>query len=265
MTTIELIYDGDCPNVAQTRSHLLRAFAKRGLFPQWSEWDRSDPASPAHVRDYGSPTILVDGKDIAGVEPSQGIACCRLYAGPGEGFQGAPSVELIAAALPTKSASSGSTVIPTGNSGWRSSLTALPGIAFAFLPKIACPACWPAYAGVLSSLGLGFLLNTAYLLPLTLLFLLIAVGALGFRAKNRRGYGPFALGLLAATIVIGGKFLLNSDPAMYGGIALLVGASLWNGWPRMLKAKSGCPSCASPEIAPRKPGSTNTTVEEIVS
>ena len=42
---------------------------------------------------------------------------------------------------------------PSPRAGWRSSLATLPGIALAFLPKIACPACWPAYAGVLSSLG----------------------------------------------------------------------------------------------------------------
>src|SRR5690606_38639800 len=100
-----------------------------------------------------------------------------------------------------------------------------------FLPKVACPACWPAYAGFLSSVGLGFLLETTYLLPLTAAFLATALGALAYRAKRRRGYIPFALGLFAAAVVLAGKFAFESDPAMYAGLAILVGASLWNSWP----------------------------------
>jgi hypothetical protein len=34
-------------------------------------------------------------------------------------------------------------------------------------------------------MGLAFLLQTAYLLPLTVITLLLAVGALGFRAARR--------------------------------------------------------------------------------
>ena len=57
---------------------------------------------------------------------------------------------------------------------WKQNLHAAPGIGLSMLPKSACPACWPAYAGVLSSIGLGFLIpNLAYLLPLTALFLVL--------------------------------------------------------------------------------------------
>ncbi len=60
---------------------------------------------------------------------------------------------------------------------WKQNLYAAPGIGLSLLPKIACPACWPAYAGLLSSIGLGFLIpNRAYLLPLTAIFLAVAVG-----------------------------------------------------------------------------------------
>ncbi|WP_224962848.1 MerC family mercury resistance protein [Geomonas subterranea] len=120
----------------------------------------------------------------------------------------------------------------------------LPGIGVALLPKLACPACWPAYAGVLSSLGIGFVNYSPYLLSLTVLFLFLALGSLGFRARRRRGYGPLALGAVAAIIVIAGKFIFSHDGAMYGGVILLMGASLWNSWPRSRKADSSC-SCAS--------------------
>ena len=75
-------------------------------------------------------------------------------------------------------------------------------------------------------------MQTAYLLPLTVLALLLAVAALGFRAGKRQGYGPFVLGVAAAAGLVIGKFAVDSDPTVYGSIAALVGASLWNSWPK---------------------------------
>ncbi len=118
------------------------------------------------------------------------------------------------------------------NRTWKQNLLAAPGIGLSLLPKIACPACWPAYAGLLSSIGLGFLVpNLTYLLPLTVEFLLIAVGTLAFRARRRRGYVPFALGVLAASLILLGKFSLASNPVLYAGLGLLILASVWNSWP----------------------------------
>ncbi len=53
------------------------------------------------------------------------------------------------------------------NRTWKRGLLALPSVGVSILPKLACPACWPAYAGLLSSVGLGFLISTVYLLPLS--------------------------------------------------------------------------------------------------
>jgi hypothetical protein len=91
--------------------------------------------------------------------------------------------------------------------------------------------------------GLGFLLDTAYLFPLTAAFQVLALGALAFRARTRRGYGPFGAGLVAAIVVLVGKFAFDSDAAMYGGIGLLVAASAWNAWPKSSKNVGSCPKC----------------------
>jgi len=50
---------------------------------------------------------------------------------------------------------------------WKESLVTIPGVGVSLLPKLACPLCWPAYAGLLTSLGLGFLISAKYLLPVT--------------------------------------------------------------------------------------------------
>lgn len=234
--TVELIYDADCPNVESARVQLRRAFAEAGQPAQWREWDRGSPSSPPYVRDYGSPTILVGGKDVAGSGPSSNANCCRLYRSQC-GFQGVPEVDTIAAAL---RAPAGDGKVTAG--GLRSWLAILPAIGVAMLPKLACPACWPAYAGLLSALGLGFLIEGRYLFPLTVAFLAVAVAALGFRAKGRNGYGPFVVGALAAATVVIGKFQFESDFTIYAGLAVLIGASIWNTWPK--RKTTGCPACA---------------------
>jgi hypothetical protein len=81
-------------------------------------------------------------------------------------------------------------------------------------------------------MGLTFLLETAYLLPLTIFFIAVSVGALGFRANRRRGYGPFLVGILASVVLVAAKFVFDSDVAVYGAVVGLVAASIWNSWPR---------------------------------
>ncbi len=126
------------------------------------------------------------------------------------------------------------------NRSWKQSSVALAGAGVSLLPKLACPLCWPAYAGLLSSVGLGFLVSTKYLLPLTALFLILAVGALAFKAKGRQGYGPFVLGLFAAVGVLVGKFEWESNPILYSAVGLLVVASVWNLWPGRAAKPVGC-------------------------
>lgn len=246
MKRVELIYDADCPNVHLARKALLEGFSLANLTPSWTEWDRDLPGSPLYARDYGSPTILVDGRDVAGARPGKGEACCRLYGVGPEAFAGAPAAGVVAEALRRSDGPSASATRPV--LGLRSSLATVPGIAFAFLPNLACPACWPAYSGLLGSLGLGFLVDTAYLFPLTMVFLLVAVGSLAFRAQRRRGYGPFVGGLAAAVVLLAGKFALESDVVMYSGIGLLVAASLWNAWPAKMNVPGSCPACDEVEL-----------------
>lgn len=246
MLTVELIYDTDCPNVEEARRQLLRAFAEAGLGPQWQEWDRSAPESPSYARGYGSPTILVDGQDVADVPSSAEADCCRVYADKSGRLRGIPSAEAITSAfLRAKGMGSATGAAAMPRSSWRRDLAVLPGVGAALLPNLACPACWPAYAGLLSALGLGFIDYTPYLLPLTVLFMGLAVVSLGYRAKICRGYTPFFLGILASAIVIIGKFVLFSDLAVYGGIALLIGTSLWNSWPQQVTEGGPCPACVS--------------------
>ena len=76
------------------------------------------------------------------------------------------------------------------------------------------------------------MLKTTYQLPLMGGALVVALIGLGFRAGQRHGYGPLAVGMLSAVLLIVGRFVFVADAMMYCGGGLLIVASVWNSWPR---------------------------------
>jgi mercuric ion transport protein len=218
---VEFIYDPDCPNVAESRAHLLRAFAETGISPRWVEWSSDSAEAPAYARAFGSPTLLVNGRDVAEQTSAHGNACCRLYADPSGTLRGAPSVERIVAALKG---------YQRAGPIRRELSLALPALLVSLLPNLSCPACWPAYGAVLGALGLGLVSTGVWLLPLTMVSLLLALWGFAAAAIARRGYGPLLMGLAAAFALVIGKFFLNSNTLWFAGLALLIFASFWNAW-----------------------------------
>jgi hypothetical protein len=243
MTKVELIYDAGCPNLVEARERLRSALDLARVPLTWQEWDRSAETSPQRVRLFGSPTILIDGKDVAGVPPSAEANCCRIYVNENGAFSGVPSTETVVLAIRRDNSAGG---LAGGNLvEIRQSLAALPAIGTVMIPGLSCPACWPAYAGLLSVLGIGFVDYTPYLFSVTLIFLALAVFALGYRAGRRRGYRPLLLGAAGAVGLVLGKFSLIEDAVTYSGMILLVTASAWNAWPINRETLADCPACKS--------------------
>ena len=81
-------------------------------------------------------------------------------------------------------------------------------------------------------------MEVKYLLPITILCLLLGVWALGWRAKQRHGYGPLYAGLVGSAVIGVGKFAFDSTVATYVGIGVLIVASFWNARP--LKKSCAC-------------------------
>lgn len=243
---IELVYEKTCPNIGASRTQLLKAFHELDITPKWKEWEVSEPETPDHIHGYGSPTILVNGKDVTDAEPDSDDMCCRIYAGSDAANRGVPPVENIVAAikdilapLPIQALP----IKPPSKKSFKLNFAMLPAIGAGFLPKLACPACWPAYAGLLSSMGIGFFDYTPYMLPAMGIFISAALFALVFRAKNRHGYKPFYLGLAGSVILLTSKFYWDSDTFMWFGLSFLIGSSVWNTWPKQAKNDVGCPAC----------------------
>jgi hypothetical protein len=124
-------------------------------------------------------------------------------------------------------------------------LLSLPGVLISSLP-MACSLCWPAYAALISSLGLGFVGRSTFLLPVTGVLLAVAVVGLGMQIKSA-GYGPFVLGLVSVATILPGKFAIGSNLMTYGGVTLLLVASAWSMAPRRSAHSEACSMCAPPD------------------
>ena len=136
MMIVELVYESTCPNVKAARTRLLEAFQLVGIPPKWNEWETGRPETPENVRHFGSPTILVDGKDVSESNDRAEGNSCRLYA-TRAGFENAPAVSQIAGALYLAGGNTGGSY-STRTAGFAS----LPSIAVALLPKLTCPVCY---------------------------------------------------------------------------------------------------------------------------
>lgn len=130
---------------------------------------------------------------------------------------------------------------------WHSALAAVPALGAGLVPVGACPVCVAATAGIFSSFGLGFLLETAYLLPLMVALLGVALWTLSYKARARRGFGPLLIGILSTAAILAGKFIVGSDVLLYGGLAGLTGAAVWNAWPLKEGRATPCAACETSE------------------
>jgi len=102
---------------------------------------------------------------------------------------------------------------------------------------------WPAYAGLLAAFGLPFIPSTAYLFPITLIFLAAGTAALVFKVRHRRGYGPFLLGVIGSAAVLVGRFVIDARAMTYAGAGFLIAASIWNSVHKR-PASACCGRCA---------------------
>ncbi len=259
---IVLLYEGSCPNVEATRQVLREACRRVGIAPRWREMLLEGKETPESWRGHGSPTVLVGGRDVMGQAGDGQSPACRIYEGP-NGLQGVPPLDAVESALRSALASPGASSEPPSSSkggGHHGSSTpvgavapALPAVGLSLLPSLACPACWPAYAGLLGSLGLGFLADRRWLFSSTVVALLLALGTFAFRARSRRGFGPLWLGMAASGAILVGKFLWEVELLHYAGLAALVAAAVWNAWPRAAQSAT-CSSCTATSSQPAQRG-----------
>ena len=219
-TDVLLVHDGDGESTGRLRARLLEAFAVAGVAPAWRERPADAEDVPPQVAAGPLPAVVVGG------EPVEAGTCCN----------GIPSVQALVRAL--------SAAAPAGapRSRWAVLAAALPGVGVALLPKVVCPFCWPAYAAILSALGLSFLMERTYLLPLTFGALTLVLGVLAWGARRSGRWWPLGIGTAGAALVLAFKFLWDVPAVTYAGAALLFAACVLHTLRPRTKVRA-CPSC----------------------
>ncbi len=135
-------------------------------------------------------------------------------------------------------------------SGWLGGLTSF----LASTVGLVCPACIPALASLLASLGIGFAAKEQFIRPVLVGLLIVAVATFAWSAKLHRHWWIIVTGVAGGVLVYLGRYfafgeLWMNQAALWAGAGVLVGTSLVN-----LLFKRGCSSCAK---GPAKPDGGN--------
>lgn len=98
---VDLVFDPTCPNVEKARAAIRAALLAVGAPAEWREWEREAEQTPPSLRAYGSPTVLVNGADVAGGDDAARADAnsCRVYVDECGCLCGAPSAQQIVSAI----------------------------------------------------------------------------------------------------------------------------------------------------------------------
>lgn len=94
---VEILYVADCPSQSAAVALVKEVLAKQGVEAEITEVLVTDEQTARQLRFPGSPTIRINGRDVA-EPPETGFALkCRLY--PGSLRIGLPPPELLSLAV----------------------------------------------------------------------------------------------------------------------------------------------------------------------
>lgn len=135
-------------------------------------------------------------------------------------------------------------------SGWFAGVTSLLASAVG----LVCPACIPAVATLLTSLGIGVALVEQFMQPLLIFLLVAAVAAFAWAARLHRHWWVVPTGVAGGILVYLGRYfwfaeLWMNQVALWVGTGLLIGTSLAN-----LLLKRSCSRCQTSATAPYRGG-----------
>lgn len=101
------------------------------------------------------------------------------------------------------------------------------GVLAVLAPKGLCPMCIAASSGVLSALGLRFLLDDSIMRWVLAGLLAMALLFFFMRARNAERWGLFGLAVSGSVLVYAGWFV-ETSPILYAGTVLLSAAAVLN-------------------------------------
>ncbi len=105
-----------------------------------------------------------------------------------------------------------------------------------------CPVCYPVIGTFLTSIGAGFIIKSAVLKGLFVLFLGIVVFGLWCSRRVHRDPWPIRIALISSVVLYAGRYILQEDILFYTGAVGLILAMVWDIKKRAGK-KDSCPMC----------------------
>lgn len=130
---------------------------------------------------------------------------------------------------------------------WRQTLVAIPAAVLPLLPSFSCPVCLAAYAGVLSSLGLGFVFTPQVQRPLIVFFLTVTLASVAWATRQHKKLGPLMLVLPGSLVIVLARLVWSIPWVLYVGVSCLVAGAVWN---LILKFNKRTAVVQSEELAP---------------
>lgn len=221
MSAVKLIYFEGCPNSKHARAVLLSSGVEFDAIIQ-DTLPQDDP-----YKQYSSPTILKGDEVVFGSRLRKQSSACS--------FQKIDETE-----IRTK-------LVGGGTQSSKKGRMASIGSFGSALTVGLCPICIPAIGAFLSSIGLGFLTTETVLKPVLIVFITLALlGFLWSYLREHKNIGPLAVGVLMSIALYTGRYVYIGGTInfilMYGGIAGIVGVSIWN---LFLRKRASCSSCRS--------------------
>lgn len=225
MFQFKLIYFRGCPNYIRFRNYL------KGTGLSFQNICQDDLPADHPLKAYSSPTVLNGDKILFGANMGTQGGGCSLEVPTQEEFL-------------EKLNQIGANVRPSKTSSWATQM----GSIGSALTVGLCPVCIPAIGGMLSALGLGFVVSEKILHPLLIAFLGITIAGLFWSyLKEHRQLAPLILGIAMGGGLYAGRYIYFgyriNQIMMYGSIVGLIVVSIWN---VRLRRKVNCQSCDSP-------------------
>jgi hypothetical protein len=126
--------------------------------------------------------------------------------------------------------------------GWLGGVTSLLASGVA----LVCPACIPAFASLLASLGIGLAAKEQFIRPLLVGLLALALASFAWSAKLHRHWWVVATGIVGGVLVYMGRYYIGfgelwmNQAATWIGTGVLIGTALIN-----MRLRRDCPRCAN--------------------
>ncbi len=138
---------------------------------------------------------------------------------------------------------------------WKPPRTTLLTIGSALLviaPK--CPVCFLAYFGIFGVATASVSVYRNWLPMVTASWLALTVATLAFQRRRQPQYGPALLGVVAALVLLSGKFILDNQALIGTGFVALVAAVIWRLWFQKTRPAEICAQCEElPILRDKKP------------